>query len=163
MSRRRIFAGGRATGGVMSEMEQGYLDNGLVYNLTATTDRAFPAGVGGECIFDVAYVVVTFAVRLRLYVTVIVDGLVYPELLLDSLVAPAAEKTQRFEVPLRTDILNGLGAAVGKRAIRGCWIQFKVRTAFDGVYPPGAVRVDEMRVEGDVVVESLTPLAGAGA
>lgn len=164
MSRLRTFAGLRSLAGGIAQCEDGYLDDGIVYNLLAITDRVFPAGVGGEASFDAFYVLVTYSRRFRLYVSPIVDGALLPETLLDPLLDPAAEITKRFEVPLRIDALNSLGQPVGgKVAPRGGWFQLKVRTAFDATYQPGAFRIDEVLVTGDVVVESLTPLAGAGA
>lgn len=163
MSRLRTFAGLRSLGGGIAQCESGYLDDGLVYNFLAITDRIFPGGVGGEAVFDAAYVLVTFSKRFRLYVSAVVDGTIYSETLLDPHSDPVAEKTQRFEVPLRTNMLDGLGRVCGKRALRGGWFQLRVRSAFDVTYQPGALRVDEVLVTGDVVVESLTPLAGAGA
>lgn len=163
MSRLRLFAGLRSLTGGIALCEEGFTDDGQIYNMLAESERVFPAGIGGEAAFDVAYIVLTYFCRFRLYVSVIIDGVILSETLLDPGVAPAAEKTTRYEVPLKIDMLNGLGKKVGKRSPRGGWIQFRVRTAFDLTYPAGPIRVDEMRVEGEVVQESLTPLAGAGA
>lgn len=163
MSRLRIFAGLRSLAGGIAQCEDGYLDDGIVYNLLAVTDRVFPGGVGGEASFDAAYVLVTYSRRFRLYVSAVIDGAIVSETLLDPGADPAAEITKRFEVPLRIDALNALGQAVGKVAPRGGWFQLRARTAFDATYQPGAFRIDEVLVTGDVVVESLTPLAGAGA
>lgn len=163
MSRLRLFAGLRSSTGGIALCEEGFTDDGQIYNMLAESERVFPGGIGGEAIFDVAYIVVTYNCRFRLLVGVIVDGETVLETMLDPGAAPAAEKTSRYEVPLKLSILDGLGRVVGKRSPRGGWIQFKVRTAFDAIYPAGAVRIDEMRVEGEVTQESLTPLAGAGA
>lgn len=162
MNQLRVFAGLRSSDGGIAEAESGFTDDGKYYGFAARSQRVFPAGIGGEAIFDVAYVLITSSVHYRLYLSAFVDGVEYAISLLQPPATPTKITTSRFEVPLRRPLKNKLGASFGKAALRGGWIEVSLASASDEVYPPGLIRIDEVRVEGEVVVESLTPLAPAG-
>lgn len=129
---------------------------GYDYNLLALTNRAAPAGVGGECIFPALYFVTVHTAAVALFVTVLVDNVALETQRLD-LPAAALDSVTAHELGLSVPVLVD-GAEVGRVYPRGTWAQVRVETRFDNAaYMAAAVAVDGIEIEHEVVRETKQP------
>lgn len=129
----RLFFGS-ATAGKLLESDDAYNDDGLNYNLLATTDRVAPNGDAGECAFRTLFVPVQHEGSVPLRVTPLIDGTAL-DAVEYTLSVPSARKITTVVVPLRTAFPSSVTgyATLGKFVPRGTWFQAKVETFFEAV------------------------------
>lgn len=110
-------------------VESGYLDNGVLYNLSATTDRAAVAGVGGEAAYFYQYVGISHERQVQVRITPFVDSVAMIAQTY-TLLRPATRTLRLIKVPILQQLPSSVsGFATGPAfAGRGCWVQAKVET-----------------------------------
>jgi len=150
----KLFFGTRGSTGLL-EVDRGYKDRGIIYDLYAKTNRYAPAGAGGECIFPSLYAVVTFTETMLLYLTSLVDGVALETLIIPLVSAGSARQTRSFELGLSVPLMVG-GVEKGRQAPRGTWYQCLVETRFDAVANlPNQLIIEGLEVEYEVVRETI--------
>lgn len=155
MAAPKLFFGTRGSTGFM-EVDRGYLDRGIIYNLYAKTNRYAPAGAGGECVFPSLYVVVTFTQSMLLYITPIVDGASLETQVIGlNANLTSTRQTRIFELGLSVPVMLG-ATERGRQAPRGTWFQALVETRFNGTTDvPNQLIIEGLEVEYDVVRETI--------
>ncbi len=123
-------------------------DAGAGFDMLATTNRVAPAGAGGEAIFTVLWLALTYTMAVTVRVTPYVDGVA-----LDSqqiaLAAQAERTTKRWKVGLSVPLFDALLNEVARFAPRGVWFQAKVEST--GGLATGDLIVEGVEIEHEVV------------
>ena len=155
MAAPKLFFGTRGSTGFM-EVDRGYLDRGVIYNLYAKTNRYAPAGAGGECIFPSLFVVVTFTQTMLLYLTPYVDGVALETKVIGlNANLSSTRQTRVFELGLSVPVMLS-GVERSRQAPRGTWFQCLVETRFNGTTDvPNQLIVEGLEVEYEVVRETM--------
>lgn len=151
----KLFFGTRGSTGFM-EVDRGYKDRGVQYQMYAKTNRYAPAGPSGECIFPSLYAVVTFTESMFLYLTPFVDGAALGTKVIQMIAnATSTRQTRTFEMGLSVPvILNGVER--GQQAPRGTWFQVLVETHFNDINDiANQLIVEGCEVEYEIVSETI--------
>lgn len=136
--------------------DQGYGDDGVVYNMAGQTARTAPAGTGGEVVFTNLYVTVTRAGAATIRFTPLVDETVQAptEVVLPDVAVPGTEEATVLEISLLQPYL-GPGAVEALRYYpRGRWIQVLAETLFASPAAMVKVVLNDFEVEYEVVRET---------
>lgn len=157
MPKPNMYVGAQSVTTLLALTEANFRDAGPYdYNLVAKTNRAAPAGAGGECIFPALFLTTVHTAAVALYITPLVDGVALETQRL-ALPAAAADTVTAHEIGLSVPVLVG-GNEVGRVYPRGTWFQVLIETRFDNVAEIAAkVAVDAIEFEYEVVRESKQP------
>lgn len=121
-------------------------DAGAPYSLYAVSNRVAPAGAGGECIFPVLYLTVTYASAGAIDVTPLVDGIALERQRV-SLPGPGGvAETKVYELGVSVPYLVE-GVERARFAARGTWLQVRVETN-------DPITVESIEAEVEIVRES---------
>lgn len=149
----RLFFGG-TDGLVLNAQGASYMDNGVMYDVLAQTNKSAPAGPGGECIFTNLYLTTRrFVTPVRVLVTPIVDGVAMTVRQLDLTGAPAVDGTVEVsEISLMEAFISG-GLERMRTALRGSAIEFAFATSAAAV-ALGGLEISVAEVEYEIVRET---------
>lgn len=131
------------------------LDHTEPFNVKAKTNRVAPAGAGGECVFTLVYLTVTFTASLTLYVTPFVDDTALEKtavLLTEN--AAQSKQTRVYEIGLSIPLKAGDGTERGRYGPRGTWFQVMIETLFQGAGVP--FTIEQVEYEYEPVTETKT-------
>lgn len=141
---------GRADDTVLLEANKGYTDDSVEYETSGITNRAAPAGIGGECIFTNLYFTTRhYATPVILRVGIILDGVELPATTIALADGADSGTVREHEVSLLLPYYVA-GVERSRYAPRGTRIE--VYTRMVGVLGP--VDVGGVEVEYEVVRES---------
>ena len=123
-------------------------DGGAAFDLLAMTNRVAPGGAGGEAIFTVLWLPLTYTMVATVRITPILDGVA-----LDSqevaLAGKSERTTQRWKFGLSVPYKDALNVEQGRFAARGARFQAKVETV--GGLAAGHLIVEGIELEHEVV------------
>jgi len=161
--RKRLFFGTRDAAHLL-EAGVGFLDDGLIYNVLAKTDRVAPGGTAGECVFTSLYLSIVHFSAVSCRVTPIIDGVAQAAQVFalsgtGVVGGPFLEvdrKVDKVEVGLSVPLIVG-GIERLRTYPRGTWVQALVETTFE-VGGSSYIRFDEIDVEHEIVVAAAQPV-----
>lgn len=155
MSAPKLFFGTRGSTAFM-EVDRGYKDRGVQYQMYAKTNRYAPAGPSGECIFPSLFAIVTFTESMYLYLTPYLDGVALGTKLIHMVAnATSSRQTRTFEMGLSVPVVvNGVERL--EQAPRGTWFQVLVETHFNDINDiANQLIVEGLEVEYEVVGDTI--------
>lgn len=141
---------GRADDTVLLESNRGYTDDSVGYEASGITNRAAPAGIGGECIFTNLYFTTRhYSTAVLVRVGIILDGVELPATTIALADGADAGTVREHEVSLLLPFYQG-GVEVSRYAPRGTRVEVYARMV--GVLGP--VDIGGVEIEYEVVRET---------
>lgn len=151
----KLYFGGTAT---LYEYDSGHQDAGQAITGLAQPNAVAPAGVGGECLFTLLYLTLSWTMATSVKIVPVLDGVRFDGVSEDdesttiTLAASTRRQTKRFEIFLGRNAKWPDGTVFGRRAMRGVWFTYEITaTAADGT-----LVCEGSELEVEVVRESAT-------
>ena len=144
----RLFFGQGGGNNLYRSDDGAATDGGAAFDIRATTNRVAPGGAGGEAMFAVLWLALTYSMAVTLRVTPLLDGVALESQDI-ALAAKSERTTQRWKLGLSVPLKDGMGVEVGRFAARGVWFQARAETV--GGLGGGDLIVEGVELEHEVL------------